>query len=252
MKPLLLLIPGMFNTTAVWDAVRARIGNALDVRVADVLTQDNIAAMAHSAWDLVADQRPDRPLVVCGFSMGGYVAIEMLAQQGQRVQALALVDTSAAVETAQSLLLRERTISALERNFSRTVESIIAFSLHPKSLAEAACVQTMRQMMHSVGAEAAIRQNRAIMARSDHRAMLSAIRQPVLVVCGREDRVAPLALSQELSELIPHAQLAIVEGAGHQTPTEQGPALAELLLGFILSKPGQLNLETTERQPCAC
>lgn len=240
MKPVLLLIPGMFNTAAIWDAVRADLEPALDVRVADVLTQDSIAAMAADAWALVADLQAGATLTVCGFSMGGYVAIELLARHRDRVQAVALVDSAAAIETAETLPLREKTIGALERNFARTVEGIIPFSLHPNSLANTARVDGMRRMMHEVGAATAIRQTRAVMARADHRTMLASLTQPVLVVCGREDKVTPPPLSQELADLIPQAQLVWFDEAGHQTPIEQAPALAQLLLSLALSaRPNQ-------------
>jgi pimeloyl-ACP methyl ester carboxylesterase len=235
MKPVLLLIPGMFNTAAIWDAVRADLELALDVRVANVLTQDSIAAMATDAWALVADLPAGANLTVCGFSMGGYVAIELLARHRDRVQAVALVDSAAAIETAETLPLRQKTIGALERNFARTVEGIIPFSLHPNSLANTAWVDAMRRMMHEVGAATAIRQTRAVMARADHRAMLASLTQPVLVVCGREDKVTPPPLSQELADLIPQAQLVWFDQAGHQTPIEQAPALAQLLLRLALS-----------------
>jgi pimeloyl-ACP methyl ester carboxylesterase len=235
MKPVLLLIPGMLNTGAIWDAVRADLEPTLDVRVADVLTQDSIPAMAADAWALVADLPTEARLTVCGFSMGGYVAIELLARHRDRVQAVALVDSAAAIETAETLPLREKTIGALERNFARTVEGIIPFSLHPNSLANTAWVDGMRRMMHEVGAATAIRQTRAVMARTDHRAMLARLTQPVLVVCGRGDKVTPPPLSQELADLIPQAQLVWFDEAGHQTPIEQAPALAQLLLRLALS-----------------
>ena len=145
----------------------------------------------------------------------------------------ALVDSAAAIETAETLPLREKTIGALERNFARTVEGIIPFSLHPNSLANTARVDGMRRMMHEVGAHAAIRQTRALMKRRDHRAMLATLKIPVLVTCGREDRVTPPTLSQELADLIPGSQLAWIEAAGHQTPLEQAPTLGRLILELV-------------------
>ena len=229
MKPVLLLIPGMFNTGAIWDPVRQALGDSAEVHVADVLTQDSMAAMARDAWQLVADLAVARPLVVAGFSMGGYVALELLAEHPGAVQGLAMVDSAAAIETGQSLLVREKTISALERNFERTVEGIINFSLHPDSLGKVALVAGMRSMMHEVGAAAAIRQTRAIMARRDHRALLSTVTIPATIICGREDRVTPPALTEELQTLLPHAQLEWINNAGHQTVLEQAPAVARHL-----------------------
>lgn len=233
MKPVLLLIPGMFNTAAVWDPVRAALGPRCEVRVADVTTQASIGAMADDAWALVADLPAGTPLVVAGFSMGGYVAIELLARHGGRVQAVAFVDSSAQVETPESRANRDKTIAALERNFERTVSGIIPFSLHPQHHARNDLVDAMRDMMLAVGAETAIRQTRAIAERADHRAMLAQLAIPTAIVCGRDDKVTPPALSEDLARLIPHARLHWLEPAGHQTPLEQPAALADVLLQLI-------------------
>ena len=233
MKPVLLLIPGMFNTAAVWQPVLDALNGAADVRIANVLTQDSIPAMANEAWPLVAGRPVNAPLIVCGFSMGGYVAIELLAAHPGAVNAIAFIDSGAGVESTESLVVREKTIAALERNFERTVEGVMTFSLHPDSLSNTPLVDGMRSMMHTVGAAAAIRQTRAIMARSDHRAMLAQLAMPALVVCGRHDKVAPPALSEELARLIPGARLEWIEHAGHQTPLEAPDIVARHLQTLI-------------------
>ncbi len=232
-QPVLLLIPGMFNTSAIWDPVTVHLQGQVELRCANVQTQDSIAAMAEDAWRQVSDVAAGTPLVVCGFSMGGYVAIELLAAHRDRIQAVALIDSAASIETPESTLVREKTIAALERNFERTVEGIIAFSLHPDNRSNTALVDGMRRMMHAVGAPTAIRQTRAITARADHRAMLAHLAIPTLVACGRADQVTPPALSQELALLVPGARLVWIEPAGHQTPLEQPAQLAQLLLALV-------------------
>lgn len=102
MKPVLLLIPGRFNTADIWQPVVERLGTQVDVPIADPLTQQSISAMASDAWRLVADLPSHTPLVVAGFLIGGYVAIELLAAHRDQVHAAAFVDTSAKVETAES------------------------------------------------------------------------------------------------------------------------------------------------------
>lgn len=229
MKPVLLLIPGMLNTPEVWDGVRALLDESFEVRVADVQTQDSIAAMAEDAWALVADVAPPRRLVVCGFSMGGYVTLRMLAQPRRHVDAVGLLDTSARPETPEGAALREKTITAIGRDFAKVVDGVSQFGTHATSQADAALMATTRRIMLAVGADTAVRQNRAIMARDDHRAELARLDQPVLVMCGREDRITPPALSEELAALIPGARLEWIDDAGHMTPLEQPARVAALL-----------------------
>ena len=235
MKTVLLLIPGMFNTADVWKPVADLLQPDVDVRIANVLTQSSIVNMAADAWRLVADLPEGTPRVVCGFSMGGYVLIELLSTHQAQVDGVAFVDTSAGVESAESTLVREKTISAVERNFAKAVDGTIQFSLHPDNYTNTALVDGMRTMMTSVGPEAVVRQLRAIIGRKDHSAMLATLRLPTLVACGREDKVTPPALSQELANLVPGARLEWIEQAGHQTPLEQPARLAQLLRALVQS-----------------
>jgi pimeloyl-ACP methyl ester carboxylesterase len=236
MKPVLLLIPGMLNTAAVWRSVAALLEDRFEVRIADVRTQDSIAAMAHDAWARVADVPAHVPLVLCGFSMGGYTAIEMLAGKMPRpVDALALVDTSARPESAEGAAVRLKTIAAIERDFDKVVAGIAQFGVDPSRHADDAWMGAMRALLREVGPETAMRQNRAITTRGDHRAALAALRIPVLVLCGRADRITPPEHSEELAALIPSAQLEWIETAGHMTPIEQ-PARVAALVGALADR----------------
>ena len=240
MKPVLLLIPGMLNTPAIWAKVAAELAAEADIRIADVRSQTSIADMARDAWALVADVPPEQPLVVCGFSMGGYVAIELIASQrhltgtsGHFVSQLALLGTSARPETPDGRVLREKTIAAMERNFAKVVESLLPFNLHPDSLGNAALLDVTRQILLDTGAETAIRQMRAVVERADHRDFLRTLQLPTLVMCGRADRVTPPDLSEELAAIIPGAQLEWIEGAGHMTLLEQPARVAALLRSLL-------------------
>lgn len=232
MKPVLLLIPGMLNTAVIWSRVTPLIGDAADVRIASVLTQSTIPDMAEDAWKMVADVKPGTPLVICGFSMGGYTAIEMLTHDSGRarqVTGLGLLDTSARPESPEGRVTREKTIAAIEKNFPKVVDGVLAFGTSPATHADEPLMQAMRQLMLDVGAEANIRQNRAIMARADNREKLAGLKVPTLVMCGRDDRITPPEVATELAALVPGARLEWIDNAGHMTPMEQPARVAALL-----------------------
>lgn len=233
MKPVLLLIPGMLNTPAVWAKVVPLLSDVAEVRILNVQTQTRIGDMANDALALVADIPAGQPLVVCGFSMGGFVTIELIATNSHEIRAACLLDTSGRPELTESALQREKTIAAIERDFEKVITGVTRFATGAASKTNPGLMDGILTVMRDVGPSTAIAQNRAIMARSDHRAALSKLNMPVLVICGKEDLVTPPALSEELAALIPGAQLEWIDGAGHMVPMEQPTVLAELLKKFI-------------------
>jgi pimeloyl-ACP methyl ester carboxylesterase len=62
---------------------------------------------------------------------------------------------------------------------------------------------------------------------------LREIRQPVLVLHGRQDRMVPFARAEELQRAIPHARLHILDAAGHQVHSEQFATVLQLVQDFI-------------------
>lgn len=230
MTPVWLLVPGMLNDHRVWQDVAAGLQSHAQVRIAQVHTQSSIADMARDAWALLDDVPPHAPVYLAGFSMGGYVAMEMLAQPARALHGLALLDTAGGGETAESRLQREKTIRALESDFAKTLEGLLKWNTHepsPELLAR------LRSMMLEVGAETAVRQTRAISARREHRQVLEQLRLPVQLLCGEHDRVTPPARSQELAHWIPGARLDVVPGAGHMLPLEQAQAVVKALLALM-------------------
>ncbi len=226
MQPTLVLLHGLLNDERVWEPVASRLRLRADIRIPNLRRQERIADMARDAWADLADVPPDTPVVLAGFSMGGYVAQQMLADAPRRVAALALVDTSCRPEPPENIPVRQATMAALQRDIAAETLAILRRGVHADQLSNAPLMALGLRIMREVGATAAIRQIQAIIGRADHRAMLARLDMPTLVLCGRTDQVTPLALSREAAALIPGARLHIVEDAGHWAPMEQPQAVA--------------------------
>lgn len=226
MQPTLVLLHGLLNDERVWEPVASRLRLRADIRIPNLRRQERIADMARDAWADLADVPPDTPVVLAGFSMGGYVAQQMLADAPRRVAALALVDTSCRPEPPENIPVRQATMAALQRDIAAETLAILRRGVHADQLSNAPLMALGLRIMREVGAAAAIRQIQAIIGRADHRAMLARLDMPTLVLCGRTEQVTPLALSREAAALIPGARLHIVEDAGHWAPMEQPQAVA--------------------------
>jgi pimeloyl-ACP methyl ester carboxylesterase len=230
MKPVLLLIPGMLNDGRVWAEVAALLAGEADIRIAEVSRQDSIARMRGDAWAQLADVPDSVPVVVAGFSMGGYVALDMLAHPARSIQGLLFMSTSAMPETEQSRVVREKTLAAMGADFPRFVSGVQAFNTYSTDPVLGA---QLRRMMLDIGPETGRRQVQAIMGRQDHRALLENLPMPVRVLVGRHDRVTPPPLSEALAQQIAQAQLEIIDDAGHMLPREKPEAVARVLRELI-------------------
>lgn len=235
MKPALVLLHGLLNDERVWAPVASRLRGRADIHIPNLRRQDSMAQMSADAWAELTEVPADVPVVLAGFSMGGYVAQQMLADAPRRVAALALVDTSTRPEAADNIPVREALIAGLRSDFGATALTLLRRGVHADRLSDVMLMLGCQHIMRDVGADAAIGQVRAIIGRADHRAMLAQLELPTLVLCGRVDQITPLALSREAAALIPGARLHILEDVGHWAPMERPEEVADQL-GRLLDK----------------
>jgi pimeloyl-ACP methyl ester carboxylesterase len=221
----LLLLPGLLLDRRLYGP---QLGALADVAVIDVpdLTQDeSMAAMA----ERVLAAAPER-FALCGLSMGGYLAFEIMRRAPERIERLALLDTQARPDTDEA---RERRLSmiaqAREGDFAGVLQRLLPLFIHPDRLADQALVGLIASMAEGVGREAFLRQQNAILNRKDSRPSLNAIACSTLVLCGREDALTPAPLHHEMATEIPSATLAVLPNCGHLSPLEMPEAVTALL-----------------------
>ena len=230
----LLLLPGIMNDARVWMPVRTAFGPAArPIVVARTDLHDHVTAIAAAAISLM----PAGKFAVAGFSLGGYVALEVCRQAPDRIAGLALVDTGARADTPESTENRRKQIAELDGGGSSYADVAGAFPpklLHPDHLADAAFVELLADMARAVGPEGFKRQQTAAMTRPDNRAVLRGVRAPALVVCGEDDKVTPPELSDEMASLLAgEVERVAVPTAGHMTTLEQPEAVTAALARWV-------------------
>ena len=158
---------------------------------------------------------------LCGLSMGGILAMEIVAQAPHRVERLALMDTNPLAETKEGVARRNRQINDVKAGKLRQV---IAEEMKPHYLADSPDKQShlnlCMDMAVSLGDNAFINQSMALRDRPDQTDTLRAVRCPTLLLHGREDRLCPPERHHLMQEFIPHARLVEIDGAGHLPPLE--------------------------------
>jgi YbgC/YbaW family acyl-CoA thioester hydrolase len=171
--------------------------------------------------------------VLCGLSMGGYVAFEFLRRWRERVAGLVLVATRAEADSVEGRRSREEA-AALAREGGAAA---IAETMLPKVLAGSApteLVDRLRDLMSAAPVSGVVGALTAMRDRADSTALLASLAGiPTLVMVGSEDRLTPPARASAMASAIPDARLIVVAGAAHLPTLEQPAVVTDAMRAFL-------------------
>jgi pimeloyl-ACP methyl ester carboxylesterase len=226
----LILLSGLLCDRRLWTPQITALTAITEPVVPDLTQDDSFGGMALR----VLSAAPAR-FALAGLSMGGYVAQEIMRRAPARVTRLALLDTSARADLPEQAQ-RRRDLIALSRRgqFHGVTPSLLPNLIHPDRLQDQALVTIITAMADSVGAEGFRRQETAILNRGDGRPDLTRIAVPTLILVGREDRLTPVKVAEEMAAPIPNARLEIIEHCGHLTTLERPEAVNEAMRQWLV------------------
>lgn len=226
----LLLVPGLMCTGDVFRDQIVAISHQRPVLVADHRRADSIKAIAAH----ILRTAPPR-FALAGLSMGGYVAFEIWRQAPQRVERLALIDTTAAPDAREATAKRhERIAAAREGRFLSVAEEMFPGLVLPAHANDPGLKHRYMLMAEETGAEAFAQQQTAILTRPDSRPTLASIAVKTLVVVGKEDVLTPPEAAKAMADGIKGARLVEIADCGHLSTMER-PHAATVAMGEWLA-----------------
>jgi pimeloyl-ACP methyl ester carboxylesterase len=232
-KTPLLLLPGLLLDARLYEAQIAGLADVADITVGDLDRGADIGEVAQ----VLLDEAPGR-FALCGLSMGGYIALEIMRRAPGRILRLALLDTQAPADDAEVIRRRQTHIAAAEAgDFAPLLDQLLAGWVHPDRVSDRGLMAQLRDIALAVGPEGFVRQVRIIMSRPDSRASLPAISCPTLVLCGRQDAPTPVALHEEMAAAIPDATLVVLPNCGHLAPLERPRVVTAQLRIWLTGAP---------------
>ena len=225
----ILLVPGLNCSATLFANQIPHLWRFGSVMIANHTSGETVGTIAHH----ILKSAPPRFTLV-GFSMGGYIAFEILRQARERVVRLALIDTGARADTAQqSERRRQRIAMAQSGRFSESLDLQFPLVVHPRRHSDGILRETYRTMAMECGADAFVRHLKVDMARPDSRADLAGIRCPTTVVVGDSDQLTPAELAAEMASGINGARLVIIPESGHLSPLEQPTDVTQALIDLL-------------------
>ncbi|GLZ43292.1 alpha/beta fold hydrolase [Actinokineospora sp. NBRC 105648] len=182
------------------------------------------STFAHDVAGLVP---PGKPVVLCGLSMGGQIAMEFHRLYPDRVRALILADTTALPETPESRTARLDTADRLRREgIEPYAREVLDRMVLPRNAEASEFVLEMMLRAPAMGAAAA---QRGRADRPDYRESLMANPVPTLVIVGDQDSYTPV----EEAAQIPATKLVVIEDAAHLPNLEQPASFNQALADFL-------------------
>lgn len=209
----------------------SRTGGRVALPDEPVLTMDR---MADDVAELIKTEAAS-PAVICGLSMGGYLAFSLWRRHPQLVRALVLADTRADPDSDEARENRARTAASARESGARPVATaMLPLLLSERTLDERPEVgDAVRDMILDTPRETLVAALAGLAARRDSTDTLSTITVPALVLVGENDGLTPLALAEAMVERLPQARLQVIPGAGHVANLENPEAFNAALVEFL-------------------
>lgn len=198
----------------------------------DPYTLDQVAA-------LLARQMPQRCLV-CGWSLGGQVALTWAALAPRQVARLALIATTPCFtqrsgwpHAVEADVLRAFA-EGLRTDYAATLKRFLLLQALGDAQARRVALRLKENLsVRSEPDPGALEQGLEILLNADLRDRLSAVAQPALVVHGDSDTLTPLAAGEFLSRRLPDARLIRLHGAAHAPFVSDAQGTGALLKRFF-------------------
>lgn len=202
-------------------------------------TPESIAQLADDVVALLDGLHVTEPAVVCGLSMGGYVAEHVAVRHPARVRALVLVDTKLEADTPEARAARAK----LAATVARVGQEALAEAMIPNLLARSDAARAnparttleaeLDRMIRSAPVATITAALAALAARPDMVEPMRAVAVPVLLVVGAEDSITPPDCMERAERVFQQPRLLVMPACGHMAPLEDPATFNAAVLAFL-------------------
>jgi pimeloyl-ACP methyl ester carboxylesterase len=234
----LVLIHGFGLDRSIWVEMVQKYLSDQFVLLPDVRghgeSEVNNDPISISLWveDLVRllDYLQIEKVVVCGHSMGGYIALAFAEQFPERLAGLGLITSRADADSEEQKAGRYRLVESVKEKGSKA----LAESLAPKLSKDPNVINHSYRLITQTSSQGIISAALAMADRPNRTELLAKIILPALVVAGAEDQIIDLDKAEKMAGLLPKGELLIIPDAGHMPMLEKPETLSGDLLTLIL------------------
>lgn len=160
--------------------------------------------------------------MICGLSMGGYIALNAIENHPDRFTALILSDTNCTADTPEAKEKRMKTIINIKENgVEKLAEDLLPNLFASESFkSNTEEIAAVREMIVTTSIPSLNKSLHALANRKETCSKLSKIKVPTLILVGEEDKITPPEAAIAMHEKIKDSLLQLIPHAGHLSNLE--------------------------------
>ncbi len=183
---------------------------------------------------IIKELKLNKP-ILCGLSMGGYIALRALERMEEKFSAVILCDTGSGSDSNEGKLKRSAAIKRINteglapfaKDFITNCYGDLYKQNHKEDFEKRI---TKSSTFNPVGVKGSLL---AMLSRNDTTEYLSKSKIPALVICGEIDALTPPAVMKAMADKINGAEFIIIKNSGHMSPIENPKEVDEAIKKFL-------------------
>lgn len=185
--------------------------------------------------EMVMNELELKKPVLCGLSMGGYIALRALERGEEKFSAAILCDTKSEADDGAGKLKRAAAIKRINEEgltgfVNDFVSSCFGDEYKEKFKQKYESMIEKSTSYDPVGVKGSLL---AMLSRTDTTDYLGKIKIPTLLICGEHDALTPPPVMKKIAEKIKKSSFVEIKNSGHMTPIEKPKEVTETIQDFI-------------------
>ncbi|MDR0484596.1 MAG: alpha/beta hydrolase [Alphaproteobacteria bacterium] len=225
MKKNLVMLPALMCDERLFEHQIQMLEPYFNIKVFTFKDIDNIK----NAAKYIVEEMGDEKFHVCGISMGGYIALELM-RHTENIESLVLINTSFYEDNlekkAQRFMQIEEAMAVNDFQFKPLNDNIIKAYLHNASYKKTSLLEKMAK---DIGRLGFINQQKLILSRKSAVEDFQYYNIPTLIVSGSQDIITPTFIHEEMVNNLKDGTLVSIDNCGHLSPLDQPEALSAVL-----------------------
>lgn len=195
--------------------------------------QFTIESFVDDLETIIEELKLNKP-VLCGLSMGGYIALRAVERMEEKFSGLILCDTKSEADGNETKLRRSAGIKKINmEGIKKFVSDFVPTCFSKESINNSKEYSVMLKRALENDPVAVKGCLLAMAGRTDTTGYLEKIKIPVLVICGEKDSLSPPESMRELAGKIKESEFVLIPEAAHMTPVENPKAVNDAIINYL-------------------